>query len=388
QALLAMDRAWGLWNHNISNVFCDEWGDIVTCNRQGMVTSLYVYSENANAVLESRVVPAAITALSALQKLDLSGVAVSGSLPCSISRLTALQTLNVGMPQFHVDIYIPYLLGDDPTDILSIQSSMIPPVIALMSLNLTTGKLPSSLSALTSLRTLDLRFLSMTHLPQWISSLSRLSQLDVTGNFDVHRSAPFPTEWMALSGLRTLRAGLNGFTGTIPSTISALTNLTELELYFNNLSGSIPAGINNNLTSLIYLGLSFNNLTGVVPATSAFLQTLDLSHNHLTRVLTNINAYVIKLSHNDIRRLPPIEGSVLIIRELDLSYNPLSKGLDDLFWMNRPDELVLNLGSCNFSGPFPFTPIEFKLLDVSNNHFTRPIPDCLLYSEASNSVSY
>ncbi|CAI5520347.1 unnamed protein product, partial [Closterium sp. Naga37s-1] len=160
QALLAMDRAWGLWNNNKLNVFCNEWGDIVTCNRQGMVTSLYVYSESAN-VLESRVVPAAITALSALQKLDLgntgltgsmellghlpnlqyvdlsftgfngsipesisnatsltyldlSGVAVSGSLPCSISRLTALQTLNVGMPQFHVDIYLPSL-GDDPT---------------------------------------------------------------------------------------------------------------------------------------------------------------------------------------------------------------------------------------------------------------------------------
>ncbi|CAI5520348.1 unnamed protein product, partial [Closterium sp. Naga37s-1] len=146
------------------------------------------------------------------------------------------------------------------------------------------------------------------------------------------------------------------------------------ELYFNSLSGSIPAGISNNLTSLVYLGLSFNNLTGVVPATSAFLETIDLSHNHFTRVLTDINAYVIKLSHNDIRRLPPIKGSVLIIRELDLSYNPLSKGLDDLFWMDPPDELVLNLGSCNFSGPFPFTPIGFKLLNLSHNNFTGPLP--------------
>ncbi|CAI5520364.1 unnamed protein product [Closterium sp. Naga37s-1] len=47
-------------------------------------------------------------------------------------------------------------------------------------------------------------------------------------------------------------AGLNGFTGSIPSTISALTKLTDLyaltalnqlALFFNNLSGSIPAGI-------------------------------------------------------------------------------------------------------------------------------------------------
>ncbi|CAI5969781.1 unnamed protein product [Closterium sp. NIES-64] len=125
---------------------------------------------------------------------------------------------------------------------------------------------------------------SLSSLPAFPSPLTHAS-LDVTGNFNVHRSAPFPTEWMALTGLDTLahflaqhppvrppllplappllshlpssrpspplappllshlpssrgtcrRAGLNGFTGSIPSTISALTALTDLELDLNNI---------------------------------------------------------------------------------------------------------------------------------------------------------
>ncbi|CAI5997597.1 unnamed protein product, partial [Closterium sp. NIES-65] len=58
---------------------------------------------------------------------DLTGVALSGSLPCSISRLTALEYLYIGMPQFHVSTD-PFL-SHDPTDILSAQSSMRPPVM-------------------------------------------------------------------------------------------------------------------------------------------------------------------------------------------------------------------------------------------------------------------
>ncbi|CAI5997599.1 unnamed protein product, partial [Closterium sp. NIES-65] len=40
QALLALGTAWGLWNNNKSNVFCDGWGALTGCNRQGMVTHL------------------------------------------------------------------------------------------------------------------------------------------------------------------------------------------------------------------------------------------------------------------------------------------------------------------------------------------------------------
>ncbi|CAI5970138.1 unnamed protein product, partial [Closterium sp. NIES-64] len=250
---------------------------------------------------------------------------------------------------------------------------------SLMNLNLAPGELSSSLSALSKLGYLDLSFLPITRLPQWISSLSRLVYLDVTGNFNVHRSAPFPTEWMAFTGLQTLRAGLNGFTGSIPSTISALTALTDLELYFNNLTGSIPAGI-SKLAELKYLGLSYNNLTGAVPAIRGFLQTIDLSHNHLTTMPTAISAENIKLSHNDLKGSVPVNGDVYSI---DLSYNPLSGGLDVLLKTSSTGQLrMLYAASCNFSGPFPSYPnIRIERLDVSNNSFTGPFPSNILNAE-------
>ncbi|CAI5938430.1 unnamed protein product [Closterium sp. NIES-65] len=180
---------------------------------------------------------------------------------------------------------------------------------------------------------------------------------DVTGNFNVHRSAPFPTEWMALTGLDTLahflaqhppvrppllplappllshlpssrpspplappllshlpssrgtcrRAGLNGFTGSIPSTISALTALTDLGLSSNNLTGAVPA----TRAPLQTLHSQFSLISQLpctkillLPSTSppfhipspprplpppAPTACRDLSHNHLTNMPTAIS---------------------------------------------------------------------------------------------------
>ncbi|CAI5485646.1 unnamed protein product, partial [Closterium sp. Naga37s-1] len=423
QALLALNSEWGVWpQYNSTDVFCDEWEDNsfshLECNTRGMVTALFVMPDDR--FVPYGVVPSAITALTALQKLglpwcaftgsleflgklphleimdlhatglsgsipesignamnlqhlELSDIAdLTGSLPSTISRLTALTYLSIGRSQFNdypsYTVVYAYTVTKKPPDIHSITDNMKPPVLqgsmadlsslapltrlqhlALMTLNLTAGELPSSLSALTSLTTLDLRFLSITRLPQWIALLPNLITLDVTGNFNVHRSAPFPTEWMALTGLETLQAGLNGFTGSIPSTIS-------------------------DLTALANLGLSFNNLTGAIPAIfDTTLQTLDLSHNHLTIIPTDFN-----LGHND------SELSFLFnpVYKIDLSHNPLSEGLDKLFTQSWLLGIILYAGSCNFSGPFPSYPGKtFYVLDVSNNSFTGPFPSVFLNEE-------
>ncbi|CAI7926794.1 unnamed protein product, partial [Closterium sp. NIES-53] len=435
EALLALDQALALWNNSASNVFCYEWGGgVVECNQDGMVTDL-----SASFVWDSYGdVPAAITALSALQKLDLSingfsgsleilghfpklqyvdlsytdfggsipetisntkslqylnleGLYLSGSLPGSISRLTALQSLRIGNP-----LPLPYLLwnfNESPTDLEQylpfpvMQGSVddlscLAPLtrlqhLALMNLNLTAGDFPSSVAALPSLMHLDLSFLPITQLPQWIASLSKLTHLDVTGNLTVRRSALFPTEWMVLTRLETLRAGLNGFTGSIPSTISALTALTILELYGNNISGSIPAGI-SKLPNLVYLLLGSNNMTGAAPVTHANLSYLDLSWNQLTSMPSAINADV-SMAHNQLQGpLPSLVSTDL--RTLELQGNTFSGSLPNFYLWKTPYLSIFDVRDNQLSGSLPDSISRLTLLKklgLGGNNLSDVVPASL-----------
>ncbi|CAI5493774.1 unnamed protein product [Closterium sp. Naga37s-1] len=275
-----------------------------------------------------------------------------------------LRSLGDPVYLWHEDYtWLNEFLQDDYTDIHSITATMKAHVLqgpmadlsclapltrlqhlALRNLNLTPGPLPPALSALTLLTHLDIQFLPATSLPTWITALSSLEYLDVTGNFHVHRSTPFPTEWTALTGLGSLptalptsqqcalpspctsrRAGLNGFTGSIPSTISALTALYDLELYYNNISGTIPAAMAN--LTLSSLSLFSNMLSGTIPALDSMsLSSLDLSYNHLSGSLPTALCSIadsLKLGHNDLEG--PMPACFDRVRgHTDLSFNNLS----------------------------------------------------------------
>ena len=61
-----------------------------------------------------------------------------------------------------------------------------------------------------------------------------------------------------------LDLGNNGLTGSIPSELGSLSNLTDLLLYDNSLTGSIPPEL-GNLSNLRSLELAVNSLTGRIP---------------------------------------------------------------------------------------------------------------------------
>ncbi|MBP7212695.1 MAG: hypothetical protein KBA03_00520 [Anaerolineaceae bacterium] len=66
------------------------------------------------------------------------------------------------------------------------------------------------------------------------------------------------------SGVTSLDLHWNNLTGSIPSTLSNLSNLESLSLYLNQLTGSIPANL-GSLSNLQWLDLSDNLLTGSIP---------------------------------------------------------------------------------------------------------------------------
>jgi Leucine-rich repeat (LRR) protein len=61
-----------------------------------------------------------------------------------------------------------------------------------------------------------------------------------------------------------LDLGFNLLNGTIPNSLKGLSSLSSLYLNNNQLTGSIPADLENYL--LIILDISFNQLTGEIPS--------------------------------------------------------------------------------------------------------------------------
>ncbi|KAG8388146.1 hypothetical protein BUALT_Bualt02G0095600 [Buddleja alternifolia] len=138
------------------------------------------------------------------------------------------------------------------------------------------GTLPiNTLSSLTSLRTLSLRFNHLSGpLPADLSRLSQLRNLYLQGN---HFSGPVPDFVFSIPSLVRLNLASNNFSGEISSGFNNLTRLRTLYLENNQLSGVLP---DIELPNLEQFNVSFNNLNGSVPKglvgkpRDAFLGTL------------------------------------------------------------------------------------------------------------------
>lgn len=85
-----------------------------------------------------------------------------------------------------------------------------------------------------------------------------------------------------MTGLLMLDLSNNQITGSIPASVSQLSNLKVLDLSFNRLSGSIPNEI-SFIYPLLSLCLASNPLTGTLPTSGfAIIQKLDVSNTYLT----------------------------------------------------------------------------------------------------------
>ncbi|CAI5493824.1 unnamed protein product, partial [Closterium sp. Naga37s-1] len=380
---------------NATAELCSEWTETggVTCNDRGMVTNIELQEPiSAHTLTPPGRLPADIAAFTALQVLKLGSQNLSGPIPMDAFRnLTSLQELDLSSNPLNGTMeFLAYL-----------------PALQYLSLAfnyLTSGELPDSLSALTRLAhlyvqaiaacwghlcfllCLALSMLAASHQvgtrwPHPRALLAISSRLDGSHQPQLPVSCLLPTRPPCVPAARVMASG-NGFSGSLPAAISALTALSELYQIVPYLA-TISA-----LTALSELVLSHNDMEGPFSAPLASLplmEEMQMSHNRFTWPIpasfSGLAALiVVNVSYNDLSGpIPPSFANLPAIGDVDISHNPLSgAGLDVLARMTQMSTLYI--GSCNFSGEFPSSLARLPLyeLDISNNSFTGPFPSAML----------
>lgn len=246
----------------------------------------------------------------------------------------------------------------------------------------------ASLTNCSKLNTLQLDFNRLVGpLPSSIANLSSttLQRLTLRGN---QISGSLPSEIGRLFNLSVLTLGQNLLTGSIPDSIGQLWSLQRLGLRLNKLSGPIPTSI-GNLTQLSQLYLGANSLTGSIPMTLGNCQALvylELQYNQLTGsipkelVSLNLLSIFLGLQHNSLVGPIPMEiGSLKNLGKLDLSDNnlngeiPKSIGecevLEDLYMSGNHLQGIIPQSMSNLRG--------IQELDLSRNNLSGGIPQFL-----------
>ncbi|KAK4801475.1 hypothetical protein SAY86_021962 [Trapa natans] len=190
-------------------------------------------------------------------------------------------------------------------------------------------------------------------LPASISVLSELTQLILSPGIITGR---IPPELGRLTRLRVISLPHNRLTGPIPASFSALRNLHTLDLSHNLISGTIPTGT-TALPHLKVLILSSNRLSGGIPPVVTQLLHLDAKKNRL------------------IGRIPQLPST---LRYLSLSENYLWGQLTEFNSASFPELAYLDLSMNRLSGPIPASlfsrPTVLSSMLLQRNYLSGVVP--------------
>lgn len=188
-----------------------------------------------------------------------------------------------------------------------------------------------------------------------------------------------------LTDITYFHANSNGFLGKVPDDLSNLHWLYELDLSNNKLSGPFPSGV-LAATNLTFVDLRFNQFSGTLPSElfEMDLDVLFLNDNAFSGLIPDSIGstpvrYLTLANNNFQGRIPTTIGGAKNLEEVVLSGNQISSPL--------PAELasIKNLTLLDFSdnqlaGQVPETLCQIPTLqnfNVSNNFFSKPLgPAC------------
>ena len=321
-------------------------------------------------------VPSSLGNLNNLQELWLKGNDLEGTLPSSLVNLTNLQTLRLEDTQLCAppDAAFQAWLGGIGTkrgvrDCKDPRDPINPDRAALVALyNSTNGDNWAD----------NTNWLSDRPLGEWYgvgtNANGRVTELWL---YDNALSGTLPASLGNLTHLELLELGGNDLSGSILSELGNLTNLRSLGLSSNQLSGPLPTWL-GNLTHLEALGLNFNQLSGTLPSSLGNLTKLErlyLGFNQLSGALPSslgnlTNLQELGLANNQLSgALPSSLGNLTKLEWLSLADTHLCAPLDATFqtWLQGIERKV-GVDNCEEPGePDPINPDRAALVALYNS---------------------
>ncbi|KAM0023561.1 putative leucine-rich repeat-containing, plant-type, leucine-rich repeat domain superfamily [Helianthus debilis subsp. tardiflorus] len=309
-----------------------------------------------------------------LETLNLSNNSLTGDIPSEVSLLPNLVSLDLsqnGIDSLLIqpDIFSSLLINSTFLRVLKLGTVNIG-ILDLSSTSL-SGEIPTSIGHLKSLEYLLLFDCGLNgSLPKSLGNLRYLELLDLSNN---KLSGTLSSSLFTLPSLKAIFLDNNMFKGNMPLELFSLQSLEYLSLGNNQLSGQIDVLDNGpdlqtfqRLTNLTYLDLSYNNFRG------------DWELDALLSSLTNL-AYL-DLSYNNFRgnwELDALLSSLTNLEQLTLSHSGISVTTSNANHYANPGFQILSLASCSLK-VFPVSiraMTNLQYLDLSNNDIHGNIPD-------------
>lgn len=271
-----------------------------------------------------------------------------------------------------------------------------------------------------SLRELNFRNNKFTSIPgSALDRLQRLRDLNLSHNLinEVRVETDFPLN--LLSSLKSLDLSYNSLTSLDQYSFRLLASLQHLDLSSNNIY-SLNQMTFHSTTTAIESGIEMaSNISSNAPQTT-YLEFLNLADNRLDKIpfstIHNLSTLrVLDLSYNIISSTSDIidySGRGLVLHQLHLQNNRITSlgedafenfaRIDQLFLSNNPIELIednafrnlnvysIDLRGCNLQkvGPYSWSGLErqLKILDLSQNQLGSAFNEEIFFNDSFNNL--